>query len=128
MKYLWLIISLAMLFGCASTKHNWYQQIEAKEFADKADAMSDSYIIDVRTAGEYEKGHMDRAINISYLSPSFRKKIKTLDSSKPVLIYCHSMHRSPLAAKKLKRVGFPLIIDLKDGFKTWREAGLKVVK
>ena len=82
-------------------------------------------IIDVRTKGEYEKSHIKGAINASYFSGKFLKLVKefNLDTNKTTLIYCETQHRSPIAAKRLYKIGFKKIIDLERGMRIWRKQG-----
>lgn len=99
---------------------NQYQQ----QIADAENAQ----IVDVRTGIEYNKGHIPGAINISWISMNFAKKVlKYLDKDKPVYIYCQTAHRSPMAAKRLHALGFTEVFDLVDGFKAWKDGGLPVV-
>jgi rhodanese-related sulfurtransferase len=39
-----------------------------------------------------------------------------------VFIYCETAHRSPMAARKLRRIGFVEITDLKKGYKPYRKS------
>ena len=61
-------------------------------------------IVDVRTAGEYADGHLNRSINIplDQLENNFSK----LDKSKPVITCCASGMRSASAKNILKSNGF----------------------
>jgi rhodanese-related sulfurtransferase len=77
-------------------------------------------IIDVRTAREYNFGHMEGAINTDVLKyEEFKLKTNDLDKEKPVYIYCRSGNRSVLAAKTLCALGFKEVYDLKGGYLTW---------
>jgi len=116
----WLLLLLPF---CACNKKIFssptIQQLEKQEYLTKLHACHDDCIlIDVRTPHEYRKAHLDNAINISYILGRFNKKIKRLDHSKTIFLYCQTAHRSPLATKKLKRAGFTKIYDLKDGYQT----------
>lgn len=43
-------------------------------------------------------------------------------------MYCQTQHRSPLASKKMKKMGFKKIIDLKGGFVKWEKNQLAIQK
>lgn len=79
-------------------------QISSKEAAEylKNGAM----VIDVRSANEYESGHIMRAQNI----PLDRIEVMALsvirDRSKVLLLHCSTGVRSNLAKKKLIDMGF----------------------
>lgn len=97
--------------------------VQYQQMLDSLDAVQ---IVDVRTPMEYKNGHIEGAINISYIGFRFRKKAIKLDPGKPIFIYCQTAHRSPLAAKVLASFGFTNIYDLEEGFNAWQEAGLPV--
>lgn len=121
-----IILSACGIHGLE--KKGIYQELNP---ADYQIQMSNSaQIIDVRTLGEYEKSHIDGAINISYLSGDFKKMVDTLsfDKSTPVLIYCETQHRSLFAAKILAKRGYTHIIDLDKGMIHWRKSNMPYVE
>ncbi len=61
-------------------------------------------VLDVRTCDEYEKGHVDSAINIPLNLLCLKQR--QLSPSQPLLVYCNSGRRSLAAAALLKRQGF----------------------
>lgn len=78
-------------------------------------------LLDVRTPGEFNAGHIKNADNIDFTGSDFREKVATLDREKPVLIYCHSGNRSGKASLILKELGFKEVYDLQGGFSNWNE-------
>lgn len=123
--YLILFLVTFSAAGCSInwlTKRGIYEELGPSEYLNY---VQDSLIniIDVRTEGEYEKTHIDRALNVSYFSGHFRKVVDTigLDKGIPLLIYCETQHRSLFAAKKLYKAGFNKIIDLDKGMMNWRK-------
>lgn len=75
-------------------------------FGDKADLQSiieeGAVILDVRTAGEYQSGHVKGSINM----PLDRLNIATIQRyNKPIITCCASGMRSGVAAKQLKAAG-----------------------
>ena len=111
------------------TKSGAYRVVEANEFTALL-TTENVNIIDVRTKGEFKKGHIKDAINISYFSGKFLKLVKQqhLDTSKLTLIYCQTQHRSPIVAKKLHKIGFNKIVDLEKGMNVWSKQGFPTVK
>lgn len=85
-------------------------------------------LVDVRTPTEYADGHIANAENIDFWSLNFDEKIKTLDKSKPIIVYCKSGGRSAKCAAKLKAKGFKKIYDLKGGFSKWSLEGMPIEK
>ncbi|CAG0910910.1 unnamed protein product, partial [Cyprideis torosa] len=63
-----------------------------------------AYIVDVRTPGEYKRGHVKGSINIPLNSiGTADKKLKGKD---PIVLCCASGARSGQAARVLKTKGF----------------------
>lgn len=67
-------------------------------------------VLDVRTAGEYRKGHMDGAENVHVDSLSGISDLtingETIDKCRPLFVYCASGGRSRRAAFFLKNSGY----------------------
>ena len=65
-------------------------------------------MLDVRTPGEFGKGHLMCAQNVDVMANDFRQRVEELglDPSKPVYLYCRSGNRSGQAAKILRQMGF----------------------
>ncbi len=69
-----------------------------------------SQLLDVRTAGEYQSGHIKNSLQADWLSKEqFADRIKYLDKNKPLLVYCASGVRSGAAAKWLLDNGFKAV-------------------
>lgn len=78
------------------------------------------YLIDVRTALEFNQGHIKNAKNIDFYNRNkFVSEINKLNKNKPVYLYCRSGVRSYKAAKVLSKLGFTEIYDLKGGILRW---------
>ena len=61
-------------------------------------------IIDVRTKGEYQSGHLKNAVNIPL--DTLPNHLSKLDKSKPIVTCCASGMRSSNAESLLKSYGF----------------------
>ena len=61
-------------------------------------------IIDVRTKGEYQSGHLKKSVNIPL--DNLHQKIQKLDKTKPIITCCASGARSASARRMLKSNGF----------------------
>jgi rhodanese-related sulfurtransferase len=85
-----------------------------------------SQLVDVRTPEEFAKGHIAGATNNDWLEDGFLNRAKTLDKSKPVLVYCAAGGRSEDAMEALKTAGFSQVVDLRDGFNGWKRSGMPV--
>jgi hydroxyacylglutathione hydrolase len=71
-------------------------------------------IIDVRTEGEYNKGNVDKSINIPL--SDLNDKILELDKSATYYIYCKSGYRSIIASSIMKKEGFRNVINIETGY------------
>lgn len=60
-------------------------------------------LLDVRTAAEYERGHIDGFVNIPV--DELRERIGEIDTDKPAYLICQSGLRSYLATRILKQKG-----------------------
>jgi len=69
-------------------------------------------VLDVRTADEFQGGHVPGAINIPYDQVAARSA-ELGPKGKPVLLYCRSGRRSGIAAPELVKQGFTAVYDFK---------------
>lgn len=83
-------------------------------------------ILDVRTADEFNTGHIENAVLLDYRSEDFSKQIKNLDPNKEYLIYCRSGVRSSQAIDSLKLLGFNDLVELEGGINAWKQDKLPV--
>jgi phage shock protein E len=68
-------------------------------------------IVDVRTVGEYQSGHVEGALNIPV--GSLEERLAELEPKDgAVVVYCRSGHRSARAADILRQAGFSQVFDL----------------
>lgn len=120
MKYLFLVIAGAILFSCSSAAQQVAKDVDANAFQQDLQKPG-VQVLDVRTTGEYQNGHIKNAMLADWTNPAqFRDRVQYLDKSKPVLVYCASGGRSGAAAKWLAQNGFTAIENLKGGFTQWK--------
>ncbi|MFM6924302.1 MAG: rhodanese-like domain-containing protein [Ferruginibacter sp.] len=115
-----LLIFLYFITGCFSVRSNKdfsYSKLSPAAYAAVLKDSSNYYLIDVRTAAEYRRAHVPGAVNFSYLDFHIGRDIDSLDRNRLVLVYCQTCHRSPLAARKMKHMGFRKVYDLKGGYR-----------
>ena len=85
----------------------------------------DFVILDVRTPGEYNSGHIENAVNVDYKSESFKDEVNKLDNNKTYAVYCHSGRRAAASADIMEQLGFKSIFEI-GGVKQWQEAGYEL--
>ena len=109
-----ILLALFTLTSCANGGTSAIQKVNATEFLNKI-AAGNVNIIDVRTADEFNQGHLKGAINLDVESGQFDTALATLDKSKTYALYCHSGRRATIAAKKMADAGFTSIINFNNG-------------
>lgn len=95
---------------------------------DKEVRKKDVVVIDVRTAQEFQSGHIKNAINLDFYAPDFTNKLKKLDKKARVLIYCRSGNRSGQALQLMQSIGFSNFADLAGGTASWLAGGKTLVQ
>jgi rhodanese-related sulfurtransferase len=85
-------------------------------------------ILDVRTSGEFDAGHLRDAKNIPIQKLAAR--IRELDGRQatPLLVHCTRGVRSAKASKLLDENGFKSIYHFRGGMDAWLAAGYPVIK
>lgn len=114
-------ILLAFIVGMACTPQTnggtTIEKLAKQEFISQLqEDKTNSILLDVRTPKEYSKGSIEGAININYYDDDFSKQLQKLDTTKIVFVYCKLGGRSASAAKKIAKLGFPKVYDLKGGY------------
>lgn len=87
----------------------------------------DFVVLDVRTPGEYQRGHLESAIMVDFSASDFSEKMTALDKDKTYLMHCRSGNRSGQALSVMKELGFKKIYHMNRGMIEWNERGLPVV-
>ncbi|WP_299880036.1 MBL fold metallo-hydrolase [uncultured Cocleimonas sp.] len=84
-------------------------------------------MVDVRSANEIDfiGGYIDadETVNITrgWLEFDIGSHVKTKDT--PIVVYCGTNQRSPLAAKTLMEMGYTNVKNYADGYNKWKELG-----
>lgn len=109
-----LVVSLLAMFSFSGAKAS-SGIVGAEEFMTKYKETPGAMLVDVRTPGEFEAGHIKDAINIDFQNSNFEQEIQKLDTSKTYFIYCRSGNRSGQAAGILKKNNLQNVYDLQGG-------------
>lgn len=81
-------------------------------------------LLDVRTAKEFNTGHLPDALQADFSKKNeFFERIKYIDKSKPVYVYCLSGGRSSAAAKWMRENGYTKVVEMDGGVIAWKQAG-----
>jgi thioredoxin len=78
-------------------------------------------LLDVRTPGEFESGHIKGALLADWNNKTeFNRRIQFVDKNKPVYIYCLAGGRSAAAAKEMRANGYEKVYELSGGINAWK--------
>ena len=128
MRLLVLIAILASAFAGAA---------EAEEFATIAPPTlgerlgagdPELLVLDVRSAAEFDEGHLPGAINIPHDTVGARIVELGARDERDVVVYCRSGRRSELALAVLKEAGFSRLFHLEGDYLRWSEEGRPLVR
>lgn len=125
-----LIAFLAIILNsCSQAQYESYQtRLSAAEFSKEINRSPNAVIVDVRTAAEFEKGHIEHAVNMDWNGAGFTTGMARLDKAAPVFVYCLSGGRSSSAAKEMRKRGFEHVVEMAGGILEWRANNLPEAK
>ncbi len=85
---------------------------------------SDLTVVDVRTAKEWEGGHLEGSVNIPL--NHLEDRMEDVPKQGTVVVHCQGGYRSSLAVSLLQRNGYDNVMDLVGGYKAWTTSKLPV--
>jgi thioredoxin len=121
----YLILLMVTLFSCEAqqTANN----LDATAFEKNISSVDSVQLLDVRTAAEYNSGHIKNALLADWKNDQeFNRRISFIDKKKPVYVYCLGGGRSAAAAKVMRENGFEKVYELTGGINTWKAANKAV--
>lgn len=120
-----LIAAFAVIFvsstAFAGSKAEEVTYVNAEEARGLLIENPNVIILDVRTKGEYKRGHIEGAVRNNYFSTKFKRRLRELDRTKPYLVHCKSGHRSGRVVKIMVKEGFTDITHLDGGYDAWKK-------
>jgi rhodanese-related sulfurtransferase len=119
--YLNVFLSVAACLLC--TSYAIAQSVDVETF-DKGMHTGNVQLFDVRTAEEYNSGHITGSLQADFTNKKeFEDRVQYLDKQKAVYIYCLSGGRSSAAAKWMRENGFREVVEMDGGIRAWKQAG-----
>ena len=104
--------------------------------ADAHDCVnSDTLLIDIREAAEFQRGHIPGAVHlprgllefeIHGLVEKMRVDQNAAPDDQPIVLYCGTGGRSSLAAETLAVIGYKNVRSMSGGLVAWTQAQLPV--
>jgi rhodanese-related sulfurtransferase len=82
-------------------------------------------VVDVRQPVETQSGTVPGAVLIPLTE--FSRRLDELPKDRPILTICRSSHRSPIAARQLKKAGYD-VTNISSGIIGWQKSGLPIEK
>lgn len=118
-----IAIALVIMF-LNSTKKSSDTYLTPEAFKTKVQE-SPGVVIDVRTKGEYNGGHLALTDhNFDVMSGEFKAKLDSLDKNQTYYLYCRSGNRSGKATNMMKNAGFEKVYNI-GGYSSLANAGLE---
>ena len=144
-----IIIAAVMVVACSSSDSEAVPAAEADEAAVSAaqpgpgvalpeiispaqyrevfaEGEQEYFLLDVRTADEFNSGHIDGAYNISH--EMLASRLDELPSDVPIVLYCRSGNRSSVARDVLRDAGYTNFYDIDGGTNNWTRQGYTLVR
>ncbi len=98
--------------------------ITPTELNEHREAGTGPAIVDVRSAAEYESGHIPGAVNIPY--DRIADRIGEVDTSHGVALYCQMGPRARMGEAALLESGLDSVLHLEGGLSAWQAKGFPV--
>ena len=119
--YIFILLTLGLFFST-----NVKAQTKSKQEKIRSYKI---ILVDVRTAKEYNEGHIPQAdCNIDVLKSNFIYHAhRLLPRNRTIALYCKGGVRSKRAAKQLMEYGYK-VFDLDKGYDEWVKAGMPTEK
>lgn len=124
-KFCACLFSLALFVASCAQQKSENATISAQSFQN-AIQQSAAQILDVRTASEFQSGHIKNALQANWNDQKeFESRTQHLDKNKTVYVYCQAGGRSAAAQSNLIEKGFK-VVNLEGGMSNWKMNGLPV--
>ncbi len=125
-KVLNLIILIASFFLTISSNAQIVRDVSAQEFKRLIDT-EQGIILDVRTPKEFALGQIENASSLNFYDTDFESKLKLIQKSETLYVYCRSGGRSAKAAEILINLGQFEVYNLVGGMGAWQRANYPVI-
>jgi len=125
MKRLVILLAAVLAFGCSgSTTGNGV--ISPTALLDRLDDADAPLVVDVRTPGEFQRGHVPGAVNIPYQQVGARLSELGELNGRDIVLYCEVGPRAQRAEASLRAAGVERLYLLEGSMAAWRQSQLPV--
>jgi rhodanese-related sulfurtransferase len=115
-------VGAALAVGCTGPDTH----IAGPELVALIDAGTPPPIVDVRSRGEYESGHVPGALHVPFLATFTRGDEIESPRDAAIVVYCEHGPRAGMGKLGLSSAGFERILYLEGHMSGWKEAGLPI--
>lgn len=118
------ILLIQDIIDSATRKHKTVSPSEAVVIMND----DQTIVVDVREPPEFAEGHIEGARNIPL--GKLDERVGELEShkNKPIVVNCQAGTRSLAAGKKLTKLGFTQVYEMKGGIFAWKDQNLPMTK
>ena len=102
-KWIWMLV-----LACAFPLNLSAEQTSTPQIQT---AKAEGIWIDVRSAEEFQQGHLSGALNISHTEIAKQISQVTVDKTQPIHLYCRSGQRAEVALNELKKLGYSNVVN-----------------
>ncbi len=82
------------------------------------DSGNDPFVLSVRSASQYAKGHIPTAVNVPWREVAKQENLAKLPKDKQIVVYCYTGHTGSQVTALLNILGYDAI-NLKFGMTAW---------
>jgi rhodanese-related sulfurtransferase len=124
-----LLALFAILAWTGMAQADDFALIEPQALAERLESADPQLLIlDVRSAAEFDAGHIPGAVNIPHDAIASRMSELGPAGARDVVVYCRSGRRSALALAALKEAGFSRLFHLDGDYLRWSEESRSIVR
>lgn len=92
--------------------------IDIAKFDTRVFNLADFYIVDIRSAADFAKGHIPGAVNIPFATIAKPESIVTYPTDRPILAVCYTGHTASMTSSILNTLGYNAWV-LRTGMLAW---------
>ncbi len=119
-------LAVTLVFLAACTHADKAATISQEELMARISDKSAPTVLDVRTAEEFNSGHVPGAIHVPYDDYQNALKKLSLNTSDELVVYCEKGGRAKKVEGYLEEQGFGEVRHLQGDMSGWRKATLPV--
>jgi rhodanese-related sulfurtransferase len=97
------------------------ERMTAATLAELLASAAPPYVLDVRTAREWQEKHIEGSLNIPL--HHLEERMHEVPRDRPLIVHCQTGYRSSIAVSLLKRDGVHAVADLVGGIAAWEKTG-----